>query len=438
MFDKPINKTKLNDVKNLVKKRRERENNHLDYKKELNNTNEGKEKFLKAVTGFANADGGYLIIGVEEKREGIPDKICGVGKTIGRQKIDEWINNILISNIDRKVHYEIKIFEIENKKVVVVLYIPESPKKPHMITFKNRNNYYIRHNTSVNIATHSEVKEMFEYSKKIMDKFEDLLRERNLFDEKDINFGVNENSKRLYNRITEELEGIKKPFILYSFIPKYLDENRINTISQEFIDWLDKNSKNFFPAQNIRLFDILQKKVNLYGIIFPEILHKNEIFKKYFEILNNGFFESGISRYVSWNYRGRDNKKLKRPVLNLTRTIGYAWMLLNFSELFYKKINYYDEVVLLLSVINVKDFALGGFGFNWPEPFDFIYNYKPPKCSHEKFKIMEKFIVSEISSKYIKEIILDLSRKLSRAFGISVEKCFDKNGNFNNKGMGGF
>ena len=446
MFKKAFDEITIEDIKDLVSNRKEREIHHLEYKETIGNSDRDKKEFLKDVSGFANANGGYLIIGVREQ-DGIPSEICGINKSIGNQKIDEWIDNVLISNLDERIRYGIRVFDLLNEnRVVVLLYVPESPKKPHMVTFQNKNTYYIRHNTSVNPATQSEVREMFEYSKKNKDKFEEFLKTKNLFNERDDKFGYNENIERLFNdiaeEITEEIQGLKKPFILYSFISRYLDENRVNTIAKDFIDWMNEHSRGFEPAPHVKLFDIYQKKINLYGVVFPKILPRErgeELWQDYFEVLNNGFFESGISN-VFLLYDTSDEHP--KPVLNLTWTVGYAWILLNFAQKFYRKINYYDEVVFQISIVNVKNFTLGGFGkknrtINWAEPFDIHYP-NPPHCTHEKFKIIEKFIVSELSSSLIKDIVLDLSNKISRAFGKSVVKCFDDEGNFNNETMNWF
>jgi hypothetical protein len=66
----------------------------------------------------------------------------------------------------------------------------------------------------------------------------------------------------------------------------------------------------------------------------------------------------------------------------------------------------------------------------WAEPFGFYFG-NPPFCSHDKFKIIEKFMVNEISQESIKDMIMDLATKFSHAFGESNIKCFDKEGNFN-------
>jgi len=438
MFNKPFNEITIQDIEKLIFIRKERENNYLDYKEKLGNSDRDKRELLKDVSGFANASGGFLIVGVKEhKKSGIPEKIIGIEKTMGNQKIDEWIDNILISNLDERIRYNLKIYELKNKeeKILLVLYIPESPKKPHMVTFQGKNNYFVRHNTSVNPATQSEVREMFEYSKKIVNTLENFLRIRNLFDEHDKNFGINDNSLKLYNEI-HNIKTKELPLILYSFIPKYLDQNRINTTSQDFLNWLEANKTGFEPASKSELFyfNKYQKIIKLDGITFPNTLNdakqlERQSYLNYFEFLKNGFFETGISSEIIYSRTGKENPPIEKTFVHLSRTIGYAWMLFGFAKRFFENIGYYDEVIFQLTVLNVKNFTLSGFVEKWAEPFSVHYR-NPPSCSHDKFKIVEKFMVSEISKKLIKEIVLDLASRFSHAFGESLTKCFDKEGNF--------
>jgi predicted HTH transcriptional regulator len=190
----------LKDLEDLVTIRKERESLNLEYKKEINNSSNGKKEFLKDVTGFANGGGGYLLLGIDEE-DGLPLGIPGVSKTIGKQKIDEWINNVLISNVVPKLNYDLKVLENKNNNLVIIMYISESYKKPHMVTFESKNCYYVRHNNSVNVASYIEVREMFEYSNKINNKLEEFLKKRNLFDESNNDFGQSENTSHLYNKI---------------------------------------------------------------------------------------------------------------------------------------------------------------------------------------------------------------------------------------------
>ncbi|MBA7512380.1 hypothetical protein ES705_04385 [subsurface metagenome] len=430
MLNKPIKTLTIEDLENLIE-RKERENLHLEYKEKIGNSNNDKKEFLKDVSGFANGNGGFLIIGMKEE-DGIPIEILGVNKKIGNQKIDEWINNVLLANLEKRIHYNIQIIDKDNS-VVIILYIPESSKKPHMTTFANKNCYFIRHNTSVNVATHSEVRDMFEYSNKIKNKLEDFLKLRNLYNDNDENFGKNENVGKLFFRKYSQDELSKKPVILFSFIPTYLDDNRINTVSEDLQIWLEKNSKGFEPNPRLNFIYLKNKIVNLYGIILPEIYYDHndnkEYYKYFFEMQNNSFFENGSSDNFFHIYPS--NKKV---VLHLTWTVGYAWILINFAKSFYTKINYLDEFTFQISLINVKDCVLGGFDEQWHEPFS-LYFDNPPFCMHEKFKIIERLLVSEMSDEYTKKVMFNIAFNLSRAFGVSKVKCFDEQGNFNKEKM---
>ena len=62
MFNKPFNEITIEDIGNLVLIRKERENNYLEYKEKLGHSERDKKEFLKDVSGFANASGGFLII----------------------------------------------------------------------------------------------------------------------------------------------------------------------------------------------------------------------------------------------------------------------------------------------------------------------------------------------------------------------------------------
>ena len=434
MFDKPFDKLNIGDIKNLVLIRKEQENNYLEYKERIEPNDKFKKKFLKTTSGFANAKGGYIIIGIKEDKNTNLLEILGIEKTINHQKVEEWVNNVLIASLDNKVQYNIKTIKIKdnNEKIVLIIYIPESPKKPHMVTFKGENHYYLRHNKSVNLATQSEVEEMFEYSKKVEKGSEDFLTLRNLFDENDNNFGLNEKSKKLYNGITKAPDIQSTPFILYSFMPIYQDEYRVKTASNEFIEWLKNYYRGFKPMKNFELFDIYNRKVEHRGIFFPNIMNgekdpEKEHYLRYFEIMNKGFFERGMSEEVIWDIK-EENSSKSRPILHLTATVNIALILFKFAKLFFQKINYYDEILFQLSVVNVKNFTLAGFSYknngkHWAEPFGF-HNPRPPYCTKDRFKYIVRFIVNDLSNDFIEKTIYNLAEQLSNAFGLIQVKYF--------------
>ncbi len=138
MFRKPLRDVTIEDVQEFVKDRHEREGHHLEYKAKIDNTDKEKAKreLLKDITGMANAGGGLLIIGITENDEGFPEDICGTDASVGTQKVDEWINNVLLGNVDERLYYDCHVVQMADNRVVVILDIPASPKKPHMVPFQ--------------------------------------------------------------------------------------------------------------------------------------------------------------------------------------------------------------------------------------------------------------------------------------------------------------
>ena len=273
---------------------------------------------------------------------------------------------------------------------------------------------------------------MFEYSNRVTRKFEQFLREKNLFDDNDLNFGFIENTMHLYNSFFEN--DIKsKPFIIFSFIPRYLEDNRVDVVSKDLENWIIDNSKGYDPAPHVEIINQWNKIVTLYGITYPNIVHNfkddsgNDYYWNYCELLNNGYMENGYSYSL---FYVAENEKV---ILNLTHTVAYFWMILNFAVSYYKKIKYFEDIIFQLSAVNVKGIALGGFGIpeenkQWPAPYSWDFE-KPPVCRHEKFKFHESFSIKEIDDIYIKNIVHSFSKKISRAFGETKDKCFDENGN---------
>src|SRR5271167_2537268 len=84
MFGKSFDQIDSMDLQQLVADRVP-EGRELEYKRELpGNADEDKREFLYDVTSLANASGGFLIYGIEEKRDGDgkatgePEVACGL------------------------------------------------------------------------------------------------------------------------------------------------------------------------------------------------------------------------------------------------------------------------------------------------------------------------------------------------------------------------
>lgn len=145
MFNKEIKYITYKDINDLLYLRNEREGQKLDYKRDFHK--EGKE-FAKDVTAFANAGGGYIIFGIDEKQ----NLVKGLSDAVGNIKIEDRIANVLNTSTDKSIKYELKFITINDEAdplFAVILYICESYGKPVYVTSDNKSICYIRKGTSV-------------------------------------------------------------------------------------------------------------------------------------------------------------------------------------------------------------------------------------------------------------------------------------------------
>lgn len=414
MFTKHVSLLTYSDIDDLVNIRQEREGYHLDFKVEFGNVDKVKKELAKDISAFANTNGGYLIIGVDKKYN-----IIGIEKTIQNKEIDEWINQILVSNIEPQVFYfNPKIIPIPNSaKVLVVIHIPESTKKPHIVTEWNK--YHVRINDSSKTANHNQIRDMFEYSKIRTDEFNDFMKKRNIFDEDSQEFGLNRNSIKLYSDVPEKT-GLPKPLLLFSLIPKYPKEEKINLSVSEFKSWLERNSKGYAPYPSMALFYVgYDNDLKLDGIVIKKTI--NEDTTSYFEILNNGFVEAGLSSSVTFPFENLDKKQM--VAISLTQIIGYEMLLLGFARNFYELAKYYDDVLLQLSFVNVLNYKLYGFNQKYSNTSRFERNDISNK-QHNNFKLNFRFNPKTLTDNDILEIAKLHSEKICRVFGLELDYCF--------------
>lgn len=157
MFNKEINNITYKDINELLYIRQEREGQRLDYKRDFHK--DGRE-FAKDVTSFANADGGYIIYGIDEKQK----LVIGISDNIGNGKIEDWITNVLNTNADKSIKYEIRFINIsddDKPMFIVILHVFESQDKPIYVIADNKCICYIRKGSSSFSANPNDIKEMY-------------------------------------------------------------------------------------------------------------------------------------------------------------------------------------------------------------------------------------------------------------------------------------
>lgn len=133
---------------------------NLDYKRAAYEENDsGKREFLKDVTGFANANGGNLIIGCDEPTD--DTSVDGVLFSVQNgDRIAQNYERRCADSIDPRISgLRVVPVKLEGDRWVIVVHVPPSLARPHMVNFKKHRSFYIRHTeSSVPMSTH-EIRE---------------------------------------------------------------------------------------------------------------------------------------------------------------------------------------------------------------------------------------------------------------------------------------
>lgn len=205
LFDKPLEQVTEEDLQGLIDGKI-RECVYLDYKsKTYGNNDSAKKEFLKDVSAFANARGGYLLIGITEKY-GYPREILGIDNVD-----DEAAASISLcsSCIQERIQgLKVHPVPLDNGKHVLVVEVPRSIRRPHMISFSKHSSFWKRQsdqNVSMNI---DDIRDAFIAGNNMMNRVEEIIKNQR-----------------------EILDKIDNPGVIiqYIILPIYIEGNLVDT-----------------------------------------------------------------------------------------------------------------------------------------------------------------------------------------------------------------
>lgn len=205
MFKKPVSDISYKDVNELLYLRQEREGQRLDYKRDFYSDT---KEFVKDIVAFSNAEGGYIIFGIDEKES----LVCGIMDNVGNTKIDDWIANVINTNVSEPIKYEAKYIPTCNEDInfVLILYIYESTNKP-LYAFENQKSIcYIRRGSSVFAAKPIEIKQMYETNAKSK-KNSSISIAQESKGNNNVQIGINQGTIIKTEKITKRNEVVPNP-----------------------------------------------------------------------------------------------------------------------------------------------------------------------------------------------------------------------------------
>lgn len=297
IFIKPLTEISFSDINYLVQNKI-RESYDLDYKSDYPDS----KKIAKLMISFANATGGYIIIGVEEEKvnnqnTGIPKELVGVDKGDHSTKITQ----IALSHTQPKIFPKIAIInhEEQNQKEIVVIRIDEAvePIMYYHANDSDSNKFFIRINDKNEPADQVLVKKLF--SKRPF--FDELkLQESNIYHEQNIKFD---------DYFSPDVVGnyIFIGFVLFPYNNNFdlIDTN--NKDVETFLKNLYMKLSHRSPSGELRSFynfiENLSYNGNSYKS-FYKLYHENRFNEAEFNIYTNGNIVGNII------YKARSAKEL--------------------------------------------------------------------------------------------------------------------------------
>ncbi len=426
-FNKPVSQIEYEDIEALTSSG-EIESIILDYKKTVSGSENDKKEIAKDICAFANSQGGYLIVGVEEINGKPIHPPCGTARMIGRQKVEEWVEQIANSNIAQRVNIDFRVIDFNNSgNCVLVLYVPVSNRMPHMVTYQRDNRYYRRyfkrHQFESLPAEEYEVREMFEKGTKMTDQLIYYLASNGYVDPSSFTFAENTYTRLLGIVIKSpqnKREIIKaEHFVTFVACPNIILNDYIDTSRDELWNWLDRNNRRY-PPDIGGIFLPAEKRSTLDGIVLSDNkytmgdVHFNLI-PSFLRINRNGYLEMGYSLAKGY---GDDIAFAYVP------TVGYFWQFINFVVELYRKENVNMPFKIMLNMKGTENALLYILGEGWSEPIGEGREYRP-YCIENNIQIIKEIKSADIKEGEVEKIVREVATQIDNAWGQREPRCFN-------------
>lgn len=411
-FEKKVDNVRYEDIYNLVCTNKIPESYNLDYKSEYPKN----EKLAKLMCSFANASGGYIIIGIEEvrvnnKNTGVPDKIIGIDKADHTTKV----TNIAISHSQPKIIPYVKTIEIDTNpnKVVVIIKMDESIE-PIMYYSKNdsdSNKFFIRINDKKEVMDQPTLKKLF-LAKPYIETIQRLKKDYQIY------------QNHLFDIFGGELVDQSRILLGLQILPfnksfKIFDFNSIQI--EEFLNQLHNSFHINSPGGKLHNFKNYIRDFVYLGdqyisrYHFPQVGHQQ---KSELSISNTGIISHSIS------FSSKSGKfLLEKPEYehNLDDEHGIKWAsYLYFRSLPYLYINWLKLAYSVLGgringklSLNIRILAYNGLTI----PIDnYLY-----LSSTDDINIERSIYISDLeTNEIIKSIVLSILKEILRYLGFSI------------------
>ena len=424
------------ELKDLIGKQEENlwvDFKQQDYHKDNTDPDKHKREICKDVTAMANAEGGYILIGVREEK-----KIAQDFFTIeNAANVAKSINNICLQNIDPRIpNFEVEPYSLKwkNRDIeLVIIHIPSSGMRPHSFKWKNSTNFVKRYGDVTREFPISELIQdlLIRYQPPITPQMEakldtilrnmDVDRRNSLTPEDDpleqVEVGNLLHIMKL--RFDADLSG--QPYYRILAVPENLNPDAVSTQNEDIRSILFNPPNRRYA--NFGVTGILEREVSFSteGIKGPNVTG-GEIIQ-----LKNGYLEVRCPlSSLTFQWR-REEAGISTPWL-------YPYVVCEFPVSFLRLVKAIYETSGINSRIVVQQGYHNLIGFMLPkgDPSNIIFaalqdernSYSDPQPIVSKRIVDSNFVPDQVAYELVEEVY--------EAFGFEKEwiPAFDETGNF--------
>lgn len=208
------------------------EGQRLDYKREYERKDGATWDILADVSAMANVAGGYLIVGMHEDdsaEDGTPGELVGVDNA---SELQRRIESVCHTNIDPPIiGVRVVNMLLKSGKGAVIVHVPSSVGRPHMITHRGKRAFYSRHERQNLLMGTQEIR------RAVLTSYDAEARMQKHLDDREMELvdAVNRMTGPALSGIERVAGGLRSNIsLLWMYaVPQFVDKDRINVIATE-------------------------------------------------------------------------------------------------------------------------------------------------------------------------------------------------------------
>lgn len=400
IFSKPVYSLTLADIEGLTSGG-EPESMILDYKETVAGTERDKKELAKDVSAMANSVGGLILIGVAETKARPEHPPCGTPRMLGTQKVEEWLDQVITSNIAPRAPFTMAVVDhTDADRCVVAISVQTSPRAPHMVTSEHR--YFKRHQYHSLQAEEYEVRELFQRSSRMRSEVADFVKRRGFEDQAYGEYASNSFTSKLH------LETNVSSWVVLTACPEVFTAGVIPVKAEEYWQWMEP-SLRLYPPLGIFVPHERSRPVSHGSLHFNLDRPETPKWRTYLYVHDTGFIEMGLTLANSF-----DDGLIAFALVPL---VAKYWQFVRFTLDLYSRYGLQWPFDAEIHLRNTNGTGLYNLGQGWREPFDKTGRGYRPQCIEPHVRITSPFSGIDVPDDVLEQRIRDAAADIDFAFG---------------------